>query len=116
MSLSFSLMSTLDDRSGAYMQITRRGAAGCSGRSGMQHTLRRVRERCMYGALHSCTSSAHLPSLTIDFLLQSTRLRTLAEEQPAWQKACIDRWQAFLVDGEMKALPDTPSVWREAFR
>lgn len=40
----------------------------------------------------------------------------MAEEQCAWKQACLDRWDAFLVDGDMQPLPDTPSVWRSAFR
>ena len=106
-----SLMYTLDIRSGAYMQITRRGAAGCNGRSGIQHTLNRVRERCVYSRMHSCTSSAHRFELTVNFCAAVNEAQgPWQEEQPAWQQACKDRWQAFLVDSEMKALPDTPSV------
>ena len=44
---SLSPMSMLDAESGAYMQITRCGAAGCSGRSGVQRILYTMRDSCM---------------------------------------------------------------------
>ncbi len=40
----------------------------------------------------------------------------MAEGQGTWKQACTERWDAFLVDKDMSPSPDTPLVWRNAFR
>ena len=57
--------------------------------------------------------------------VQSKKLRELTEEQDTWKDAYLSCWgpcdeeqrlNLVLVDRDEQPLPDTPSVWRSAFR